>query len=73
MRPAVWSLTFLSPRGLHRETPRPMVEEPLQPIVPGAWAAWARSLDAVDGVTRDHAPAMPARSTRRPAFHTTRS
>lgn len=73
MRPAVWSLTFLAPRGLRREIPRPMVDEPLQPIVPGAWAAWARSLEAEAAETRDHAPAMPTRSLRRPAFHTTRS
>lgn len=71
MRAGVWSLTFLYPRTTHGDAPRrPMVEEPLEPIVPGAWAAWARRYEAEQA--RDQAATAP-RSLRRPAFHTTRS
>ncbi len=72
MRPGVWSLTVLYPRNTNSEAPRrPMVDEPLEPLVPGAWAAWARRYDAEQA--RDQAAAAAPRSLRRPAFHTTRS
>lgn len=75
MRPAVFSITYLYPRFVGSATPQPAADvEPLEPIVPGKWAAWARGAEAEAQLDRaQHLPSAAHRSFRRPAFHTTRS
>ncbi len=71
MRPGVWSLTDLHSQP-RRDAPQPAAREtPLEPLVPGAWAAWARR-GAVEAEPSAETT-TPVHGFRRPAFHTTRS